>query len=339
MRIFSSTQLNLLRLTGVTALLLLTGCGGSNKASNSGSQPNVLSRESRVGDVSNNGLEIRMWIVPDSPAVVGYAMTEFTDEARIDSGVLDALNENGMRLYELSVHDVEALRSALSGNAREDRSWFGQVFDWRELWQRSLGNSSRGVAIDGRVRSFAGGAFTLLTRSWTIKTLEGPRLHVEIVPYYEDIAGGFRRAMNEQRRGILTTVEPPGEAFPTISLQVDLEPGRAYVLTSESPSIDWASPDVHAGRYEKKPTVDNNAIGQVRGGIGPDGGVGPASFAPTTLGELLLRGEEGSDNRLVIILLPHLPAELFPQELRTLPIDEESELQVRDAGDEEANDA
>ncbi|MGI9012947.1 MAG: hypothetical protein ACR2GY_01715 [Phycisphaerales bacterium] len=266
------------------------------------------SSPSAIATLKDNGLEARLWVVPDSSLIIGQALTELTRPVDLPDGRDAALFENGFRLHEFDVDLLPDVLAALGGSVNSQEWWYGQVFDWRELWKRQLNMDSRGIAVDGRVRSFAGGGFLLLMRSWTIRTELGPRVQFELAPYYENRPGAYRQSQNTVERGVLIAEGPPGEAFPSVAFQMQLEPRRAYILTSESPAMRWAPSGEGLDDIAAQPPT------APRGSRGPD--VGPRGAAPTTLGEYMLGAETtGTTGRIVIVLIPHLPAALFPNEL------------------------
>jgi len=273
----------------------------------------AMRRGASPGSLSDNGLEVRAWLVGDDAALVGKALTDLGAAAPIDDRLQASLAANGMRLYRLPVRDLPALQDAVGPVSHDRQESFGQVFDWRELFTRSLKGATRGVAIDGRVRSLPGGAVSLLVRAWTMKTEEGPRVQFEMVPYYLEANTSLRQILNPEPQEPLLGERPePGEVFRSVVVRMGLEDGWAYVLTCEAPEIDWRNVRQRgAARPSNQEASNPSGDGAVRGTIGPSD-FGPESAGPATLGELLMRGEEGSGVRLMLILVPHIPSALFP---------------------------
>lgn len=264
-------------------------------------QENVAS----VGAMSDNGLEVRLWIVADRPRELAAAFEANCEEVVAPGRNLDRLHENGFRLYRVPVESLGELRKAVGGATRVEQWWFGQVLRWRTLWSRALGQTSRGIAIDGRVRRFRGGDISLLVRAWTMKTEDGPQLQFEMVPYHSARQGGYRRFTNQRERNPLGSPLVAGEAFESMAVNLRLDPGYAYVLTCDA--------EVTARRGRDLP--DRTSSGEVRGSVGPRGDFGPLAVGPATLADALLRGEEPAANRLLVVLIPRVPRVLFPPEL------------------------
>lgn len=254
--------------------------------------------------ISDNGLEVKMWIVGDDPSVVGPAFLSMGEPLPLAPDRLERLRQNGLRLARVPLESLGDLRNALGGASIDQKWWFGQVFEWREVFRRGLGGETRGVAIDGRVRPFGGGEFTLLIRAWTMMTEDGPRMQFDLSPAFSRNEGAPIRRLLDEKPGV--------EAFPSVHVSLRLEPGYAYVLTGESPGADWAR---LAERRTDAGSVSPPAGGGVRGSVGPPDVLGPDSAGPATLGETLLRGSGPASNRLVIVFIPHIPATLFPPDL------------------------
>lgn len=259
-----------------------------------------------VGAVSfsDNGLEVKMWIVGDDPAVVGPAFTSLGEPLSLPPPRLERLRENGFRMARVPLVNLPELRRLLGGASIDQKWWFGQVFEWREVFRRGMGGETRGVAVDGRVRPFGGGEFTLLIRAWTTKTEDGPRLQFDLVPAFTRNEGAPIRRLLDEKPGV--------EAFGLLHVGLRLEPGYAYVITGESPGADWTRLTSERSNPDR---VTPPSGGGVRGSVGPMDVFGPDSAGPATIGETLLRGNEPVSNRLVIVFIPHIPATLYPPEL------------------------
>ncbi len=273
-----------------------------------------MRRGASPGTLSDNGLEVRTWLVGDRVDLIAPAMTDLAAPAPLDERLLRSLEQNGMRLHRIPLRDLAALQEAVGGASYDEQVSFGQVFDWRALFTRSLNGVSRGVAIDGRVRSLAGGEIALLARAWTMKTEDGPRVQFELAPYYIEPHQNLRDILASDTASPFYSGEAePGDVFRSMVVRTGLEDGYAYVLTCESPAIDWravAREDPSAVQPAAPPPPPDT-IGDVRGTRGPAESFGPEIAGPSTLGELLMRGEDRGV-RLMIILIPHVPAALFP---------------------------
>jgi hypothetical protein len=265
----------------------------------------MLEPEAGAAPAGDNGLEIRQWIVADDSHRLGSAIVGFDSGWSEPPPQLDALAANGIRMARILRRDLPALHDAVGGSTLDQTWWHGQVTEWRPIHRRALGTSTRGVAIDGQARRYGGGAFELTLRAWTTQTEDGPRLILELVPY-------FARTLAPTVAPIRPDRAPRGEPVDSLAITFALEAGYAYLITCESPSVRWQAA---ASDGEASPATDISDAGEVRGSVGPQGAFGPDIAGPVTLGELLFRGEAEGAARGVLILIPRLPASLFPDEL------------------------
>lgn len=255
---------------------------------------------------SENGLEVRKWIVEDSPNLMAAAVLGYAEPAPVSDALRSRLQRNGLRFLRVPITEVESFQRALGGAALDLKTWYGQVPDWQELHRRSIGDQPRAVGVDGRVRGFVRGSFGFLMRSWTVQTEDGPRLVFQLAPAFSRDADPLQRLLNQEQF--------EGELFASIAFEHLLERGYAYILTCEGPSVDWERlANASAG---STPDDAGGASARSGGGVGPLADVGPAAIAPLSLGEMLLRGEAAGGNRGVIVLIPRVPEVLFPRELR-----------------------
>lgn len=286
---------------------------GASSESAPQARPNIPSpevlRDRLTG--ANNGLELRRWTVVDAPDRVVNVLSTHADGAAADQVAVDRLKRNGLRFVRVSADQLEPLVAELGGATMDRNEWHGQVYDWRALMEQPIDASGLAVAIDGRVRRFDRGEFRMLIRGWTVQMEDGPYMHLEILPqHHVPRANDLRRLLGEKPADA-------GEAFATLSLDLQLEAGYAYVLVSEPPEIDWPSLDRPASErvVEAGADASNAAKPPPRpraGRVGPLDGVGPDAGAPLTLGEVLLPTAVSPPMRQVLVFVPKIPLELFP---------------------------
>jgi hypothetical protein len=95
-----------------------------------------------------------------------------------------------------------------------------------------------------------------------------------------------------------------------------LEPGFAYVLTGADPRVDWALGTVEPIGLDlpKDGEKSPEELGEEK--LSPDGrAVGPVVQVPRTLGESFFCREMRPPCRELLVIVPHLPRELFPVEV------------------------
>lgn len=240
---------------------------------------------------ADNGLEIRRWTVVDGANVALDALTRHSLQEAVDASTLERLQRNGLLFMCVRAGSVDALLADLGGATTDRNEWHGQVYEWRNLCDTPIDSRGMAVAIDGRVRRFDRGEFRLMLRGWTVMMESGPRLHVELLPQHRvPLANDLRRLLGEHP-------EDAGEPFPSLALDLQLEAGFAYVLSSVSPATESRGPD--------SPSAARNRFG-------PDDSIGPEAMAPMTLGELLLPKSIAPPTREILVLVPRISSDLFP---------------------------
>ena len=90
-----------------------------------------------------------------------------------------------------------------------------------------------------------------------------------------------------------------------MALEVQLKPGSAYVLTCESPEVQWPEP----GRPPRADDEDPAAARRERGADSPSPQPpGPGTDTPATIGELLFRGTLPRA-RGMLVFVPRIPVD------------------------------
>jgi hypothetical protein len=159
---------------------------------------------------------------------------------------------------------------------------------WRDLQQQHITGSPRAVAVDGHVRRLGPGFMTLLGRSWSIMTVDGGEVFLELT-------GTFHEPGPDHLP--ITGVSPrtEHERFTGADLEALLEPGYAYLLTSV-------------------PVGDDPESGpRSPGARGPADPWGHPGLAPCTIGQLLLEypGVQ-PPSRDVLLFIPMVRTALRP---------------------------
>ncbi len=277
---------------------------------------------------TNNGLEVRRWTVLDGSSRALGIVAEFAEGSPADEHASERLKRNGLRLARVPADQLETIVGLLGGATMDRNEWHGQVYEWRSLRDLPIDSRGTAIAIDGRVRRFERGEFRLLIRSWTIMMEDGPHFHLEIRPQHD-----LPRSNSIQRALGLGEVNS-GEPFASVSLNLKMQAGYAYVLVSESPNVDWPQFDRPAPVVRALPSslrstasaasADANPVASQQPGstqqpadsararVGPDDMIGPGAGAPRTLGEVLLPSHTNPPMREIIVFVPKIPDELFP---------------------------
>ncbi len=272
------------------ALALTSGCASSNQHPPKDSNLAVVSdqvegRSRALLHGGERGLEVRQWLVADDTDLITSVMATRSTDDVLSAGTRERLARNGLRLVRLPIDELDELEAQLGGSTVHNTGWYGQVADWQELLTHHL-PQQRAVAIDGRVRLLEQGQLRLMTRAWIVQMEDGSQLNVQVVPQH------FQPAPMTYYR-LLGRDTGHGAAIASMKIDVLLDEGFAYVLTCESPTIEWG------------PSADSPAAGR----SASQALAGPSVPAATTVGQLLLRTEEGMTGRpgrALLILVPHV---------------------------------
>jgi hypothetical protein len=308
----------------LAALGVITGCASQPADSPSIARPANADAvgNSRTGGPedflrqvlnTDNGLEIRKWLVKDDSIGIARTLNQYRDGTVLDEAAEARLQRNGMRLVRIQRDDLDALLEAFGGTTLNANTWHGQMTDWRPIETATLGQGGRAVAIDGNVMRFDRGIVSLLARGWTVPTENGPRTQLEVIPVFE-------RPRNKSLQLLVQEDEQPDALFPSVALDLQLEVGYAYVLTYESPGVAWETidtkEDVEASTPADAGTEVDEADPEPAAArprhVGPGDAVSAEVAAPWTAGELLMAAKERLPRRVVLVFIPRIPEELFP---------------------------
>ncbi len=284
---------------------LLTACKsggpavGSSPASDGTPTLRVTSGARRLIS-SDNGLEVRNWVIMERSPRIAAAIATFGQPALVDASADASLRRNGLRLVRIRAGELESLLASLGGASIDATTWHGQIYQWRELVRYPIGLAGMAVAVDGRVRRFARGTFRLMFRSWTVPMEDGPRLQLQLL-------GQFDRPQPEPFRRFVTDRRVTGEVFHSFAFQIQLEVGFGYALLFESPDIDWA-----LGPADQLDATAEPVAAESNGQVSDPEQVGPKADAPPTFGELLLRTDARPPKRRVLVFVPKFPPAAFP---------------------------
>ncbi len=249
---------------------------------------------------SDNGLEVRTWVIMDRGPHIADAIASFGQPALVDASADASLRRNGLRLVRIRADELESLLASLGGASLDATTWHGQIYQWRELVQYPIGPAGMAVAVDGLVRRFESGTFRLMFRSWTVPMEDGPRLQLQLL-------GQFDRPQQDPFRRFVTDRRVTGEVFHSFAFQIQLEVGFGYALLFESPNIDWSF-----GPAEQHEASAEPVAAESNGQVSDQEQVGPKADAPPTFGELLLRTGAHPPKRRMLVFVPKFPPAAFP---------------------------
>ncbi len=173
----------------------------------------------------------------------------------------DALRREGFRALRVSEGDVARLEGGLGPDAFVGRTWHGEATAWRPATSRRL-NGGSAMLVDGRTRRIEDRILTLGLRGWSLPTVSGAALQIEVVPY---ITGGPIDPLAPPRSPQTLRGEPLAQML-TCTLAKD----EILLLVSDHELDESAAQD---------PTPENEAASMFAGPI--------AASAPTPAAWLL----------------------------------------------------
>lgn len=214
-----------------------------------------------VGD--RDGLQMHVWRVPLSSPALDVAIGDLGTNALPEGRRRTRLEANGLYFYRVPLPDLIGVAAPIDDNLQAGGVWHGQVPAWRDLQQQRIAGAPRALAVDGHVRMVGPGFMTLLGRSWSIMTVDGGEVFLELTSTFHEPGPDHLP---------ITGVSPrtEHERFAGVDLEAFMEPGYAYLLTSV-------------------PCGAGDAGGAGSGGArGPADPLGHPGLAPCTIGQLLL---------------------------------------------------
>lgn len=300
-------------------LIGLAGCApvGSSSSSSALDAADVQTAEWRDNDspapLGGDGLELRHWKVVDDPHGIASAMTWHAKPVAELGADESRLKRNGWRLVRVHLRDLAEFRDSLGTLTMDIKGWYGNIPAWRPLLEQPMGPAVKVIALDGRFRVVDAHACRLMARGWSLMNEDGPRYQLELTPLLQSPdAQELLPRLRDQR--------PGHEPLASSALQVQLEPGWAYVLMGEDASVNWHASEVAAAAA----TMNGEAAASSSGGPQPAEaratpllkhahGPGPEAAAPPTLGQLLLDEATSPPTRGMLIFIAHLPRSMMAQ--------------------------
>lgn len=290
--------------------LALAGCGpegpGSAPPPGAPGAPGAGWPAQSILPTADNGLQVRQWRVTDDPDAIASALVRHARGEFIDTQTARRLGRNGLRFVRVPAEEVETLLADLGGATLSVDTWHGQACDWRAVADWPIETTGRALAVDGRVRRFEGGRLQLMIRSWTIQMEDGPSVRLQL-------EGRYDRSQPTRLDQVMGRPAVEGRRLPSISLDLLLEAGYAYVLTGEPPGSEWGRSEDDAGPGQED--VESREAGQEEDdSLAERESIGPEALPPLTVGELLFRREGLPAARQLLVFVPRIPDRLFPPE-------------------------
>ncbi|MAT82028.1 MAG: hypothetical protein CMJ29_10360 [Phycisphaerae bacterium] len=178
----------------ITAMLL-TGFGCASGKQVVEPEP---PRSSAVPLIDGHGLAIRFHDTNESMERIHEVVDELPAERLTD----DDWAEHGVEIIRIREQDLAELLERLPSVSEPGLNWHGQALTWRNLMPPAQPVGERIMVTGQTEETFPDGRVGLSGRGWSIMTLDGPRVQVELAPIVE-IPGGTRGRFAHLRREFL----------------------------------------------------------------------------------------------------------------------------------------
>lgn len=152
----------------------------------------------KLPDVEGYGLAIRYHDTSEPLERIHEVIDDLPAERLTD----DSWGEHGLEIIRIREHDLGVLQSRLPSTSRPGLRWHGQALTWRNLMPPATPVGERIMLTGGKEETFPGGMVGLSGRGWSLMTLDGPRVQVELAPMIE-MPGGTPGRFDHLRREYL----------------------------------------------------------------------------------------------------------------------------------------
>lgn len=279
------------RFLGLGLAAILAGCatGGLDADGADHAGPSVLRG-------SDNGLEIRWWVVDDRNRTLGSILSNYEERPVGDSEDLRAnWAANGLRIVSVPSGDLDRLRSVLPLIGAVHKRWLGQVPSWTEAIRGPDQPGPLRVLLDNGLIKLPAGSMRLLVRGWTAPMLTdeaglGPVLHLELVPQHKETGRQLDRFTSGANLSERLQIEDEGQLFSRLLAELNIRGDEAYLIVWEEPGVEWSRASNRAGEQDE---------------------LGPPAPAVATIGEMVLTGLREKDKpetiKAIVVLVPRVP--------------------------------
>lgn len=276
------------------------GCGATGDARDA-------ARPTPAAETVPVGLDVIWWVADDTTGAVGAALAEHVQPPfPEDSALREAWRASGMRLARVPIERLAEIERGVPAVGQRYRTPVGWSVEWKEVFRgRQVGGEAVLIAESRRI--FSAGVMRLLARCWPLVgggDATG-RVHLEMAIQWEPAPSA--RTVDPFARPEAVPEDQRGEVLRGLTFSAAVEPGFAYILTTEEPSAEWTP--------RPPPTIEETGFSPPEGIEGSDSGKpkanGPALPRTPTLGEAMLGAPETESNRrrlkALVALLAHKP--------------------------------
>ena len=260
-------------------LAALCVCPGCSPTSNT-SRTNEITRAAP----EQIGLVTEHWQIRAENGRLEAAISEVMPDDVLPVHGEEGFASQGFQVVIIENDDLEILRSSLESESPTRRLIRGEAFGWGDLATRSI-NENTIAMRNGRYWRMPESVLALATRGWSIPTIDGSGLYVQLVPHHiTERVDSEETLRSGNVRGLMLS-DP---------LETTLLDNQALLITTRlesPPSLDEApsptSTDIIPGGMEMQlpPTVAeillDDELGTVRGIMVIHGRSNPKMRPPT----------------------------------------------------------
>ncbi|MEE2906795.1 MAG: hypothetical protein VX527_03085 [Planctomycetota bacterium] len=181
----------------ITVLLLMVSALVACRSTKQTPSPEPV-QEAQLPNVEGHGLAVRYHDTSEPLERIHEVIDDLPAERLTD----ESWGSHGLEIIRIREHDLGLLQSRLPSTSRPGLRWHGQALTWRNLMPPATPVGERIMVTDGQEERFPGGMVGLSGRGWSLMTLDGPRVQVELMPMIE-MPGGTQGRFNHLRREYL----------------------------------------------------------------------------------------------------------------------------------------
>lgn len=279
-----------LRISVLTALII-GGCAGapsptaphqpvSQTDPAASADPRAIAPAVVGGD---EGIEVRWWVASDESGAVGSVLGSAADAMLPEDEALRRRWElSGMRLCRIPIQRWPEAESRLTTRSNRTTQWLGWAPEWETIFRGRRLTGQSPVWIEGDRVDLERGQVRILARGWPVPGRapdEPPLVRLEIafqvVPFSASDKSNAGGRGDPFRPPELRGEETRGVVLRRLTMEADVQPDHAYVLTAEAPGVVWQGPESRSADTEARAERDTAAIG-------------PPAAPPVTFGEAAL---------------------------------------------------
>ena len=226
------------------------------------------------GQTNNSipGIVVEQWRFQADDGRLDAAISELIPDDTSPLHGEEGFRHEGFRVVILDSQGAQALQESLESESPARRIRHGEALAWRDLLTRTIDQSTV-ILENGRARRLPRSVMGLAARGWSIPTIDGAAVHIQVVPH-----------LIAERVMIRPAVQPGelrGRAMAN-PLEATLDADSILIVTS-APALRTTDEDSNDQGSNFFPST------------------GPNAPLPPTVAELLLDSDNGRTRGILVI--------------------------------------